>query len=194
MKNAITWCILKSSLGPLIGGTTEKGICLLEFTDRKSLNTILTKLEKKHRLSLLYGDHPLLKKLQEETEAYFSGALGHFTVPLDIRGTQFQLEVWQQLERIPYGETRSYNEISIAINRPSAVRAVGNANGDNNIAIIIPCHRVIGSSGDLTGYGGKLWRKKKLLDLEAKNKLKFQDSNQEDLIISQPTLDDWIEN
>ena len=161
MKKGISWCLLDSGIGRMIAGTTDKGICLLEFTDRKSLNNILAKLEKKHRLPLVFNRLEIHEKLQLEISLYFKGELKKFSVPLDIRGSDFQIEVWRQLTKIPYGETRSYNEIAKAINRPSAVRAVGNANGDNNIAIIIPCHRVIGSSGDLTGYGGKLWRKKK---------------------------------
>jgi AraC family transcriptional regulator of adaptative response/methylated-DNA-[protein]-cysteine methyltransferase len=196
MKNAITWRILDSKLGRMIGGTTDKGVCLLEFVERKSLNTILTKLEKKHRLPLLYGATKILDKLQIEVTGYFNGELNNFSVPLDVRGTNFQLEVWQELVKIPYGETRSYNEIASAINRPSAVRAVGNANGDNNIAIIIPCHRVIGNNGDLTGYGGGLWRKKKLIDLEKKYNTKLkgeQSTNVSPIIFSQSSLEKWMD-
>ncbi len=196
MNTAITWRILDSNLGRMIGGTTDKGICLLEFVDRKSLNTILTKLEKKHRLPLLYGTTKILEKLRIEVTGYFNGELNNFSVPLDVRGTTFQLEVWQELAKIPYGETRSYNEIASAINRPSAVRAVGNANGDNNIAIIIPCHRVIGNNGDLTGYGGGLWRKKKLLDLEKRNLRKFeekQNSESDIIFYSQASLEKWMD-
>jgi len=196
MKSAITWRILDSKLGRMIGGATDKGVCLLEFVDRKSLNTILTKLEKKHRIPLLYGTTPLLEKLQNEVTAYFSGELNQFLVPLDVRGTDFQLEVWQELVKVPYGKIRSYNEIAKAINRPSAVRAVGNANGDNNIAIIIPCHRVIGNNGDLTGYGGGLWRKKKLLDLEKRYLGKFEGElsvNDCPVLYSQSSLEKWID-
>ena len=196
MKSAITWRILDSKLGRMIGGATDRGVCLLEFVDRKSLNTILNKLEKKHRLSLLYGTTAMLEKLQKEVTSYFSGELNQFSVPLDVRGTDFQLEVWQELVKIPYGETRSYNEIARAINRPSAVRAVGNANGDNNIAIIIPCHRVIGNDGDLTGYGGGLWRKKKLLDLEKRYLRKFEGEpsvNDRPILFSQSSLEKWMD-
>jgi len=102
----------------------------------------------------------------EELRAYFAGRLRVFSVPLDMEGTEFQLGVWNHLTRIPYGETRSYAQVAEAIGRPKAVRAVGAANGSNPVAIIVPCHRVIGSSGKLTGYGGGLPLKKRLLELE----------------------------
>ena len=102
----------------------------------------------------------------EEFRAYFAGILRGFRVPLDMQGTDFQLSVWNQLVKIPYGETRSYAQVAEAVGRPKAVRAVGAANGSNPVAIIVPCHRVIGSSGKLTGYGGGLPLKKRLLELE----------------------------
>lgn len=105
--------------------------------------------------------------LARELDAYFAGKLRQFTVPLDLRGTAFQLRVWQLLCEIPYGETRSYGQIAQALGNPKATRAVGQANGSNPISIIVPCHRVIGSDGGLTGYGGGLHRKKALLDLES---------------------------
>ncbi len=106
---------------------------------------------------------PVLRQLEE----YFAGNRKQFEVPLAPRGTPFQLEVWRALQRIPYGETRSYAEVARSIGRPNATRAVGAANGANPIPIIIPCHRVIGSSGALTGFGGGLGVKRRLLDLEA---------------------------
>jgi methylated-DNA-[protein]-cysteine S-methyltransferase len=105
--------------------------------------------------------------LARELDAYFAGKLRQFTVPLDLRGTAFQLRVWQLLCEIPYGETRSYGKIAQALGNPKATRAVGQANGCNPISIIVPCHRVIGSDGRLTGYGGGLHRKRALLDLES---------------------------
>jgi len=105
--------------------------------------------------------------LARELDAYFAGRLRQFTVPLDLRGTDFQLRVWERLCDIPYGETRSYGEVAQAVGKPKAVRAVGQANGRNPVSIIVPCHRVIGSDGGLTGYGGGLQRKKALLDLES---------------------------
>jgi methylated-DNA-[protein]-cysteine S-methyltransferase len=107
-----------------------------------------------------------MTRAANELRAYFAGALRAFTVPLDMQGTDFQLDVWNHLLKIPYGETRSYAQVAEAIGRPKAVRAVGAANGSNPVAIVVPCHRVIGSSGKLTGYGGGLPMKKRLLELE----------------------------
>jgi methylated-DNA-[protein]-cysteine S-methyltransferase len=109
---------------------------------------------------------PVLSELARELRAYFAGELRRFEVPLDMQGTDFQKRVWQQLLTIPFGETRSYMQIAAAIGAEHAVRAVGAANGANPIAIVVPCHRVIGSSGKLTGYGGGLPLKKRLLELE----------------------------
>ena len=114
----------------------------------------------------LPGDHPLMQQVKNELDAYFDGSLRTFSVPLQAPGTVFQECVWDALCKIPYGETRSYGDIAGQIGQASAVRAVGRANGDNRIAIIIPCHRVVGSDGELTGYGGGLWRKEYLLAME----------------------------
>ena len=110
--------------------------------------------------------HPLLREAVRQLRAYFAGKLRQFTLPLDLQGTPFQLRVWHELETIPYGEFRTYAGIADAIGVPRAVRAVGAANGANPIAIVVPCHRVIGSSGKLVGYGGGLPLKKRLLNLE----------------------------
>lgn len=108
----------------------------------------------------------LMREAANQLQAYFGGKLRQFRIPLDIEGTEFQKRVWRQLEEIPYGETRSYAQIAAAIGRPAAVRAVGAANGRNPLAIVVPCHRVIGTGGKLTGYGGGLPLKKRLLELE----------------------------
>jgi len=110
--------------------------------------------------------NPLLREAARQLRAYFAGDLREFNLPLDLRGTDFQLRVWRQLLRIPYGETRTYLDIARAIQAPKAVRAVGAANGANPISIVVPCHRVIGSSGKLVGYGGGLPLKKRMLELE----------------------------
>ena len=110
--------------------------------------------------------NPLLLEAVRQLRAYFAGALREFQLPLDIEGTDFQKRVWRQLTTIPYGETRSYRQIAAAIGSPNAVRAVGAANGANPIAIVVPCHRVIGTSGKLVGYGGGLPLKQRLLELE----------------------------
>jgi methylated-DNA-[protein]-cysteine S-methyltransferase len=112
--------------------------------------------------------HPVVEEAVRQLRAYFAGDLARFNLPLDPQGTPFQLQVWRTLCEIPYGETRSYGWVADAIGSPSAVRAVGAANGANPISIVVPCHRVIGASGKLTGYGGGLPVKQQLLELEAK--------------------------
>lgn len=113
--------------------------------------------------------NPLLLEAVRQLQAYFAGSLRKFTLPLDLQGTPFQLRVWRELETVPYGQFRTYASIAAAIGSPRAVRAVGAANGANPVPIVIPCHRVIGSSGKLVGYGGGLPLKKRLLDLECCN-------------------------
>ncbi len=113
--------------------------------------------------------HPVLQQAKDELQRYFAGEKVIFSTPLDLRGTLFQIRVWRELCNIPYGETRSYGELALTIGHPNAPRAVGAANGANPIAIIVPCHRVIGSSGALTGYGGGLPTKFWLLALEREN-------------------------
>ncbi|WP_455393025.1 methylated-DNA--[protein]-cysteine S-methyltransferase [[Eubacterium] cellulosolvens] len=112
--------------------------------------------------------HPSLKKCVVQLNEYFQGTRKKFTIKLQPQGTDFQKQVWNQLMKIPFGETASYKNVAEAIGKEKAVRAVGNANGSNNISIIIPCHRVIGNNGKLVGYGGGLDRKQWLLDHEAR--------------------------
>ncbi|MFI9544266.1 methylated-DNA--[protein]-cysteine S-methyltransferase [Streptomyces sp. NPDC052016] len=112
-------------------------------------------------------DDTLFDAVEKELEAYFTGELKEFTIELRLHGTPFQRTVWAELLKIPYGETRTYGELADALGKPSASRAVGLANGKNPVGIIVPCHRVIGASGSLTGYGGGLARKQRLLDFES---------------------------
>lgn len=153
-------------IGPMLLGATDRGVCLLEFTDRRMLETQLRRIARQLDCVFVPGANEHARRLKAELEAYFAGALRTFETPLDMFGTPFQRRVWEALLQIPYGETRSYAEQARAIGEPNAVRAVARANGDNRIAIVIPCHRVIGSDGKLTGYGGGLWRKQYLLELE----------------------------
>jgi len=157
---------LSSPLGPLIAAAGDDGVCLLEFADRRALESQVRRLRARLGAVLTPGDHPHLELLEHELGRYFAGALRSFSVPVVFPGTAFQEAVWRCLRGIPYGETRSYEEMARAIGRPRAVRAVGRANGDNRIAVLLPCHRVVGSDGELRGYGGGLWRKRRLLDLE----------------------------
>jgi len=155
-------------LGPMIAGGTEEALYFFEFSDRRRLEKQLEGLRRRLDCVLVPGDNSLLRRTTEEIESYFAGELRQFSIPLMDPGTEFQRTVWDELRKIPFGETRSYADVARAIDRPSAVRAVANANGDNRMAIFIPCHRVVGSDGRLTGYGGGLWRKQHLLDLEAR--------------------------
>lgn len=160
---------IETPLGTMIACATDKGICLLEFSDRKMLETEFKHLTKSLKAPIVQGDNIHFNALRLQLDAYFDGKLKSFDIPLDMVGTPFQKQVWDILLEIPYGTTASYAEQAKKSGNPSAVRAVARANGMNKISIIIPCHRVIGSDGSLTGYGGGLWRKKKLLELEAAN-------------------------
>ncbi|HYE56350.1 MAG TPA: methylated-DNA--[protein]-cysteine S-methyltransferase [Chitinophagaceae bacterium] len=157
---------LETPIGPMFAGALEEGICLLEFTDRRMLETQFSQLGRLLNATIIQGYHGHFDELQRQLNEYFEGTRKEFTVPLVTPGSEFQQEVWKELQTIPYGSTRSYREQAQAIRRAQAVRAVANANGCNRISILIPCHRVIGEDGHLTGYGGGLWRKKWLLDLE----------------------------
>jgi AraC family transcriptional regulator of adaptative response/methylated-DNA-[protein]-cysteine methyltransferase len=158
---------MDSPLGKMVGGATSRGCCLLEFKDRGGLDAIKHRLQKRYRLDVIPGTNEFLVQLATELNRYFEGSLKDFTVTLDLKGSSFQMAVWEQLLRIPYGETRTYGEIARLIGNPRAVRAVGQANGENSVAIVVPCHRVIQSDGSLRGYGGGMWRKKRLLALES---------------------------
>ena len=138
----------------------------MEFIDRKMLESELKDLQKRLDAPLVTSPGPHLKELKLQLEQYFRGDREKFNLPLLTPGSEFQKDVWKGLQKIPYGTTRSYKEQAKAMGRPEAVRAVANANGANRIAIIVPCHRVIGADGKLVGYGGGLWRKKRLLALE----------------------------
>jgi len=157
---------IPSPVGPLIAGATDEGVCLLEFTDRRMLEAQLATLRRRVGGALLPGRHRWLDALKAQLGEYFAGRRQHFDLPLVIRGTPFQEKVWRALLEIPCGETWSYRELAARVGLPGASRAVGTANGMNRIAIVIPCHRVVNADGRLGGYGGGLWRKQLLLDLE----------------------------
>ena len=160
--------LIETPLGEMVAGSTEEGICLLEFTDRKMLPTEYKDLIRLLKTTMVEGDNVHLKTLKKQLKEYFCGERKEFTIPLVTPGSEFQQAVWKELQNIQFGSTRSYQEQAIALSRSESVRAVANANGMNRISIIIPCHRVIGSDGRLTGYGGGLRRKKWLLDHEKK--------------------------
>ena len=146
------YAVMNSPLGLLTLKASEKGLSAIHFGS----------VVPSHAVVDFYAHRENLKQLQE----YFDGERMAFDLPLDIEGTPFQLAVWKELQNIPYGETRTYGEIARQIGKPGAARAVGMANHENPVAIVIPCHRVVGSDGSLTGYAGGLDLKKKLLELE----------------------------
>ena len=157
-KTTVYFSRIESPAGPLLLGATEKGLRYLQFYRGKLPAPVKDEvwLESPERL----------QPCEQQLQAYFRGELREFTCKLDLIGTRFQMDCWQALLRVPYGKTCSYADIAREIGRPNAFRAVGQANHDNPIAIIIPCHRILGANGTLTGYGGGLNTKEKLLRLE----------------------------
>ncbi|MCU0542679.1 MAG: methylated-DNA--[protein]-cysteine S-methyltransferase [Oscillatoriaceae cyanobacterium Prado104] len=169
-KQVIDFTRLETPLGTMCACAVDRGICLLEFTDLPTLETQFKSLSKFLDGTIMQGTNKHFDLLVSQLDEYFAGKRQEFSVPLFAPGTEFQQAVWQELQNIPYGATRSYQQQAIAMKHPAAVRAVANANSQNRICILIPCHRVIGTDGTLTGYAGGLWRKKWLLDLEAANR------------------------
>jgi AraC family transcriptional regulator of adaptative response/methylated-DNA-[protein]-cysteine methyltransferase len=157
---------IASPVGPLVAGATSEGICLLEFSDRRMLEAQLKTLRRRLGAPLVPGRNRWLDALHRQLDEYFAGQRKAFDLPLVIRGTPFQEQVWRTLLTIPCGETWSYRDVAARIGQSGATRAVGTANGMNRIAIVIPCHRVVNADGRMGGYGGGLWRKQFLLDLE----------------------------
>ena len=157
---------IQTPLGDMIAVSSKSHLHLLEFTTRKALPTELGKLRKDCKGDLGLGRHGPTDQIEKELQAYFEGESDVFETPVDVPGSAFTKSVWDELRRIPAGHTRSYGEIARRLGRPEATRAVARANGANQIAIAIPCHRVIGADGSLTGYGGGLWRKQRLIEIE----------------------------
>lgn len=157
---------LDSPIGPLFAVASRAGVCLLEFADRPAIATQAESVRKRFRGEIVPGTNRHTDRLARELDRYFAGKLARFTVPLAIAGTPFQRKVWDALLAIPMGSTRTYGQIAREVGSTRAPRAVGRANGLNRLAILVPCHRLVQSDGSLTGYGGGLWRKQYLLDLE----------------------------
>jgi AraC family transcriptional regulator of adaptative response/methylated-DNA-[protein]-cysteine methyltransferase len=175
---------LQSPLGPMLGGATVCGVCLCEFSDRGGKDRIIGRLRKRHGTEVwdpsdargnsedrpgvdLDSIHKHLGSLESQLADYFAGTRREFDLVLDLAGTPWQRKVWSALLEIPYGTTTSYGKLAASLGKPGGSRAVGRANGDNYVAIVVPCHRVVQSDGGLRGYGGGLHRKRWLLDLEA---------------------------
>lgn len=157
---------LDTKLGPMIAISDETGLYLLEFVDRRGLEREVERLRIKTKAAIIPGITDPIKSITLELDSYFDGTLTEFKTPLHLLGSPFQRLVWDELMRIPYGQTRSYMAQAEAIGKATAYRAVANANGANQLAIVIPCHRIINSNGDLGGYGGGVTRKQWLIDHE----------------------------
>lgn len=159
---------ITTPLGEMLVCGNDKEISLLEFTNRKNFQHQIDNLQKYISSEIIKKDLPIFSKVQNQLNEYFKGERTQFDIPLQFFGTDFQKSVWEILMQIPYGKTFFYAQQAELLGDKKKVRAVANANGKNKIAIIVPCHRVIGSNGKLTGYAGGLWRKEKLLALEKK--------------------------
>jgi len=157
---------IETPLGQMIACATEERICLLEFADRRMIEKQMDRVRKYVIKTIITFENEVLRSLSRELEAYFEGRLTAFETPIDVKGTPFQEQVWRALLDVSFGTTMAYGELAERLGDPLAVRAVARANGDNRIAILIPCHRIIGANGKLTGYGGGLWRLQRLLDIE----------------------------
>ena len=157
---------IETPLGAMLALANQDGLYLLEFVDRRGLEKEVNSLLRRTKCVAVPGDNPHLDHISKELKDYFDGVAVRFTVPLIMTGSAFERDVWSLLQTIPPGETWSYAQLAQRAGRPVAVRAVGRANGRNRLALVIPCHRVIGADGNLCGYGGGVWRKQWLLEHE----------------------------
>ncbi len=165
-NNILKAAWLDTPLGPMIAIASDEALYLIEFVDCRGLERKIERLRIRTQSVIIPGYTPPINLLEKELKAYFAGTLKEFHTPLFFLGSPFQKFVWEELKKIPFGETRSYLDVAKAVARPTAFRAVAHANGSNQLAIIIPCHRVINSNGELGGYGGGLIRKQWLLNHE----------------------------
>lgn len=157
---------IESPLGALLAIADKDNLYLLEFVDRRMLATQIKVLQRHYHCSIAPGDNHVIQEADKQLAEYFSGLRKNFDLSLHHKGTDFQNNVWNRLKQIPYSQTMAYSTLAMDLGYPDAQRAVGKANGDNRLAIIVPCHRVVRLDGTLCGYGGGLWRKKRLLELE----------------------------
>lgn len=157
---------VETPVGPMVAGSRDGNLIFLEFTTRRMMEAQIETLRKRFKAAFLPEDDAIIKQTRRELDEYFASKRRDFSIPLKYPGTPFEERVWGALLKIPYGETRSYEDLAMITGSKGAVRAVGSANGRNRIAIVIPCHRVVNKSGALGGYGGGLWRKQALLALE----------------------------
>jgi AraC family transcriptional regulator of adaptative response/methylated-DNA-[protein]-cysteine methyltransferase len=163
--------LLETPMGPMLAAASDRALCQLEFADRRGLERSYEEMRARFQLPVVPGENAVLRQLRDELGEYFLGARREFTVPVELKGTEFQQRTWRELQKIPYGRTASYEAIAKKMGLPSAVRAVARANGTNRLYLLVPCHRVIAKDGSISGYGGGVWRKRLLLDLERTGKL-----------------------
>lgn len=161
--------LIDTPIGQMIAISDDKNLCLLEFTDRRNLEQGIKSLKHKARADIIEGDADPISMIRKELELYFTGKLKSFSTPLKLMGSDFQDKAWHALTEIPYGQTRSYKHQAKIIGNEKASRAVASANGANQLAIIIPCHRIINSDGNLGGYAGGIDKKEWLIKHEASN-------------------------
>ncbi len=166
MATIIETSTFKTPVGELLLGTFENKLCLCDWKYRKQRNAIDKRIQKALDADYVKGDSSIIEEAMIQLDAYFHKERTTFDLPLNFAGTHFQKGVWEELAKIPYGETISYTELSKRLNNPLGIRAIASANGANALSIIIPCHRIIGANGDLVGYAGGIAAKKKLLELE----------------------------
>jgi AraC family transcriptional regulator of adaptative response/methylated-DNA-[protein]-cysteine methyltransferase len=159
--------MIDTPIGSMLAAVSNDAVCQLEFADRRGLEKSYEAMLEHFALPVVPGENEVMEQLRRELAAYFAGRLRTFTVPADLRGSEFQTKAWRELQRIPYGNTASYEQIAQQMHSPKAVRAVARANATNRLYLLVPCHRVIGKDGSLNGYGGGVWRKQWLLNLES---------------------------
>jgi len=157
---------VQTPVGEMILGSYDNKLCMADWRYRKSRTTVDNRLQKGLSATYAEEESPVLTLAKEELEGYFKGLRKTFDIPLLMVGTEFQKSVWQELLKLPFGTTASYLDLAKGVNNEKAVRAVASAVGANAISILIPCHRIIGSDGSLTGYAGGLDTKKELLKIE----------------------------
>jgi AraC family transcriptional regulator of adaptative response/methylated-DNA-[protein]-cysteine methyltransferase len=164
--STVRYTTFPTPLGDMLAAERRGRIVRLEFMGRKNAATVLKRSPESKSMGVMKGSTPALNRARKQMKAYFDGKLRKFDLPLEFEGTDFQRKVWNRLKGIPHGATTNYGDIARKAGRPKAARAAGAAIGSNPIVVAVPCHRVVGKSGALTGYGGGLWRKKWLLKHE----------------------------
>ncbi len=164
--SSIHYTTFSTPLGDMLAAERRGKIVRLEFVGHKSAAAVLRRSAESKTVEIVEGSTPTLNSAQKQMKSYFDGKLRKFDLPLEFHGTDFQKKVWSRLKGIPHGATTSYGDIARKAGKPKAARAAGAAIGSNPIVVALPCHRVVGKSGDLTGYGGGLWRKEWLLKHE----------------------------